>query len=121
MKKLTKKDVIKIKKNYSKLSYGEKIEKYEALNNNTYYKCLSEEDFEQVFGYNFNQIVGYDEMTESSKQLIKHGILNLSNYGGMDHKADNLVYKIELDSKNNRFKLYHCTGYSWLYENGSIG
>lgn len=121
MKKLSKKDVLQIKKNYSQLSYSEKIQKYEKLNNSTNFSCKNESDFKQVFGYCFNQIDGYEYVEYDTKKIVDRGILWLSNSGGMDYKADRLVYKIRYDMKGNRYKLYHCEGYSWLFRDGSIG
>lgn len=121
MKILTKRDVLKFKKLYKELIYAQKVEKYVALNNNTNYRCLNEDEFEQVFGYRFNQIRGYDEFDDKSKEFIGNGILRLSNGCGIDYKADMLVYKVEYYTRSKRVKLYHCDGYSWLYMNGTIG
>lgn len=122
MKKITKKDVLKIRDKYRSLNYRDKVEKYEELKNATRYRVLNEEEFSKIFGYLFTQIEGFDILEDGfTKSLAIKGILNLTNSSGIDYKADYLVYKIVVDSKNSRFKMFHCDGYSWVYSNGSIG
>lgn len=120
MKKVTKIDVMKIKANYKLLTYKEKEEMYKVLDNNICYGCSNESDFIQIFGYSFNQIEGYEELEDKIKTIVYEGLLSLCSTGGLEYKADMLVYKVE-PYNSKKIKLYHCEGYSWLYMDGSIG
>ena len=122
MKKIIKKDVLKIRDKYRSLNYRDKVEKYEALKNDTRYRVLNEEECSNIFGYLFTQIDGFNILEDGfTKSLGIRGILNLTDSFGIDYKADYLVYKIVVDSKNSPFKMFHCNGYSWVYSDGSIG
>ena len=118
MKIIDKEYVNKLKEEYDALEYREKMAKFKALNNDT---IRSEEEFEKVWGYSFSQIEGFDNLGARAKEAAIKGILYLASYCGMDYKADNLVYRVRVDLKENCVVAYHSDGFSYISPSGTVG
>lgn len=120
MKTINKAYVINLKEEYQALDYRDKIAKFEALQNNTCYSILNEEEFEKMWGYSFSQIEGFDNLGEIAKVAAIKGILYLASSGGMDYKADSLVYRVCVDLKQNCVVAYHSSGFSYISPVGTV-
>lgn len=121
MKTINKAYVINLKEKYQALDYRDKVARFEALQNNTSYSILNEKEFEKVWGYSFSQIEGFNNLGDRAKAAAIKGILYLASSGGMDYKADYLVYKVSVDPKQNCVVAYHNDGFSYISPNGTIG
>ncbi len=121
MKKTTKTKLLKIKNTYDMLKYSEKVDRYKKLNNSMRYGVCNEDEFKEFWGYAFCEIEGFDKLDDKTKKYATLGILNLVNNGGLEGRADYLVYRIIVDRKYNQFTMYHLDGYSYVSKEGWIG
>ena len=121
MKTINKSYVLKLREEYDALDYKDKIAKFEALQNNTCYSILNEEEFQKMWGYSFSQIEGFDNLGKIAKEATIKGILYLASAGGMDYKADSLVYKVKVDTKQNCIVAHHCGGFTYISAAGTVG
>lgn len=71
--------------------------------NNVPYKMTSEEDLTKIFGFKFEDIKGFNDLTKEDREVVFCGILNFLNENSLGNRAQNIPIEIYKEGEEFRF------------------
>lgn len=103
------------------MTYNEIEEKYIKAGI-TNYKFKNALEVKKVLGYDFRTMRGYKALSEEEKEMAERFICNYLNGWGLEARENIRPTSITREDLRCRFKLtIKNKGFSYLYDNGTVG
>ena len=102
------------------MRYDEIQQKYDELGlDKRRYKLRNAEDVKTIIGFDIKKLRGYNKLTDEDKELVEYLIVEYLNGHGLQARQREIAKSIVREPR--RFKVTFEDGFSYLYDNGTIG
>lgn len=102
------------------MNYNEIEDKYIKAEIKGRYKLANAEEVKTVLGFDLTKIKGFDQLSQEHQQLAERFICGYINGHGLQARED--IKPTSIKREKGKFVLkFKDGGYSYLYDNGTVG